>query len=123
MTENAKTYRTKTGRVLTDADVAEIRYVYQHTTVTTWTQDFINAFAYLLDEHHAKQDTPLLACYPRDLVRQVRDLARYEETAARIDRRAIDWAWNNYFAGAGARRVAIDQQKKERDRREHPAAS
>jgi predicted ATPase with chaperone activity len=82
-----------------------------------------DAFAYLLDEHHAKQDTPLLACYPRDLVRQVRDLARYEETPARVDRRAIDWAWNNYFAGAGARRVAIDQQKKERDRREHPAAS
>jgi predicted ATPase with chaperone activity len=81
-----------------------------------------DAFAYLLDEHHAKQDTPLLACYPRDLVRQVRDLARYEETPARVDRRAIDWAWNNYFAGAGARRVALEQQKKDRERREHPAA-
>lgn len=79
-----------------------------------------DAFAYLLDEHHAKQDTPLLACYPRDLVRQVRDLARYEETEARVDRRAIDWAWNNYFAGAGARRVAVEQQKKDRERREHP---
>jgi predicted ATPase with chaperone activity len=80
-----------------------------------------DAFAYLLDEHHAKQDMPLLACYPRDLVRQVRDLARYEETPARVDRRAIDWAWNNYFAGAGARRAAVEQQKKDRERREHPA--
>ena len=78
-----------------------------------------DAFAYLLAEHHAKEDTPLLACYPRDLIRQVRDLARYEGTPARVDRRALDWAWNNYFAGAGARRVN-EQQKKERDRREQP---
>ena len=76
-----------------------------------------DAFAYLLSEHHAKEDTPLLACYPRDLIRQVRDLARYEGTSARVDRRALDWAWNNYFAGAGARRVN-EQQKKERDRRD-----
>ncbi|NGZ86499.1 ATP-binding protein [Duganella aceris] len=76
------------------------------------------AFAYLLSEHHAKEDTPMLACYPRDLVRQVRDLARYESAPAQLDRRSIDWAWNNYFAGAGARRVA-DQQKKERERRDH----
>jgi predicted ATPase with chaperone activity len=76
-----------------------------------------DAFAYLLNEHHAKEDTPLLACYPRDLIRQVRDLARYEGTPARVDRRALDWAWNNYFAGAGARRVN-EQQKKERDRRD-----
>jgi predicted ATPase with chaperone activity len=76
-----------------------------------------DAFAYLLSEHHAKEDTPLLACYPRDLIRQVRDLARYEGTPARVDRRALDWAWNNYFAGAGARR-ANEQQKKERDRRD-----
>ncbi|QJD89655.1 ATP-binding protein [Duganella dendranthematis] len=79
-----------------------------------------DAFAYLLNEHHAKDQTPLLACYPRDLIRQVRDLARYENTQPKIDRRSLDWAWQNYFAGAGARRVAAEQQKKERERRDSP---
>lgn len=77
-----------------------------------------DAFRYLLDEHHAKDDTPLLACYPRDLVRQVLDLARYEERPPLLDRRSLSWAWTNYFAGAGARRVVAEQQKRERERRE-----
>jgi len=76
------------------------------------------AFDYLLTELHAKEETPLLACYPRDLIRQVCDLARYESRPPRLDQHALDWAWNNYFAGAGARRVAAEQQKKERERRE-----
>jgi len=77
-----------------------------------------DAFAYLLTDHHAKEQTPLLACYPRDLIRQVRDLARYENTQPILDQRSLDWAWQNYFAGAGARRVAAEQQKKERERRD-----
>ncbi|WP_229262400.1 ATP-binding protein [Duganella guangzhouensis] len=76
------------------------------------------AFHYLLTGLHAKDETPLLACYPRDLIRQVRDLARYESTPPTLNQRALDWAWHNYFAGAGARRVAAEQQKKERERRE-----
>jgi hypothetical protein len=35
-----------------------------------------------------------------------------------LTQRALDWAWHNYFAGAGARRVAAEQQKKERERRD-----
>ena len=76
------------------------------------------AFDYLLHALHDKDDTPLLACYPRDLIRQVRDLARYESTPPTLDQRSLDWAWNNYFAGAGARRVAEQQHKQERERRE-----
>jgi predicted ATPase with chaperone activity len=76
------------------------------------------AFDYLLSGLHAKDETPLLACYPRDLIRQVRDLARYESTPPTLSQRSLDWAWHNYFAGAGARRVAAEQQKKERERRE-----
>jgi len=44
---------------------------------------------------------PLLACYPRDLVRQLRDLARYEDRAPELSRRTLDWAWDNYFAADG----------------------
>ena len=56
------------------------------------------AFDYLLRSATPGR-APLLACYPRDLLRQVRDLARYEGTAPRLDAPALDWAWNNYFAG------------------------
>ena len=59
-----------------------------------------DAFAYLLGELHAKDERPLLACYPRDILAQVSDLARYEHRAARLDRAALAWAWNNYFTGA-----------------------
>lgn len=53
--EDSQPYAIEQGHLLTDADVAEIRYVYQHTTVTTWTQDFINAFAYLLASYIASE--------------------------------------------------------------------
>jgi hypothetical protein len=57
-----------------------------------------DAFQYLLRERHGKEGKPLLACYPRDLVSQVRDLARYEGRAAELNTQALDWAWANYFA-------------------------
>jgi len=59
-----------------------------------------DAFHYLLHEHHYKEKRPLLACYPRDLLAQVRDLALYEGRAPILDERVLDWAWNNYFIGS-----------------------
>jgi predicted ATPase with chaperone activity len=62
---------------------------------------YINdAFQYLLREHHYKELRPLLACYPRDILLQIRDLARYEGRIPRLDEKVLDWAWNNYFVGA-----------------------
>ena len=58
------------------------------------------AFRYLLNELHYKEMRPLLACYPRDILGQVRDLAKYQEKAPHLDARVLDWAWNNYFVGA-----------------------
>jgi len=57
------------------------------------------AFGYLL-ERHRSAGVPLLACTPRDLLRQLRDLARFEERAPELNRRTLDWAWTNYFATA-----------------------
>jgi len=57
-----------------------------------------DAFQYLLRERHEREGKPLLACYPRDLVSQVRDLARYEGRPAELNPQALDWAWANYFA-------------------------
>jgi energy-coupling factor transporter ATP-binding protein EcfA2 len=59
-----------------------------------------DAFQYLLHQHHYKEGRPLLACYPRDILAQVRDLAQYEGRAPSLDERVLDWAWNNYFIGS-----------------------
>jgi energy-coupling factor transporter ATP-binding protein EcfA2 len=55
------------------------------------------SFDYLLREHHDKEGRPLLACYPRDLLAQVRDVARYYNRAATLNPGVLTWAWNNYF--------------------------
>ena len=59
-----------------------------------------DVFHYLLREHHYKESRPLLACYPRDILVQLRDLALYENRAPVLDEKVLDWAWNNYFVGA-----------------------
>ncbi|MQA39904.1 nucleoside/nucleotide kinase family protein [Rugamonas aquatica] len=78
-----------------------------------------DTYHYLLHEKHYREEVPLLACYPRDLIRQVLDLARYESAAPALTRAAVDWAWTNYFAGAAVRRQAAEQQKKDKERREN----
>jgi hypothetical protein len=70
------------------------------------------AFDYLL-ARHGERKVPLLACYPRDLLRQLRDLARYEERAPILDRQSIDWAWDNYFA-AGVAGRPLELERRER---------
>jgi predicted ATPase with chaperone activity len=77
-----------------------------------------DAYHYLLQEKHRREDVPLLACYPRDLIRQVLDLSRYESAQPVLSRASLDWAWHNYFAGAGARRVAAEQHKRDKERRD-----
>ncbi len=52
---------------------------------------------YLLREHHYKENKPLLACIPRDILGQVRDIARYEGVQPELSEELLDWAWNNYF--------------------------
>jgi len=79
-----------------------------------------DAFDYLL-ACHQRRDVPLLACYPRDLMRQLRDLARYEEQAPELSRRTLDWAWDNYFAAGAAGRPA-EQERRERGNMEYSNA-
>ncbi|PWB54697.1 MAG: ATPase [Nitrosomonadales bacterium] len=52
----------------------------------------------LINEFHMPRKVPLLACYPRDLVRQVRDIAAYEEMAPALSRGLMEKAWFNYFS-------------------------
>ncbi len=53
---------------------------------------------YLLHEHHYKEGRPLFACIPRDIIGQVRDIARYDGQPAEMTPELLDWAWSNYFA-------------------------
>jgi hypothetical protein len=56
------------------------------------------AFEHLLVHFHERHATPLLACYPRDLVRQIADYARYIGHPPELNAAMLDWAWHNYFA-------------------------
>ncbi|PUA18333.1 ATPase [Glaciimonas sp. PCH181] len=65
-------------------------------------------FQYLLHEYHHKENRPLLACYPRDLLGQIRDLALYEGKAPELNTQVLDWAWHNYFTtGQNKQRDAL----------------
>ncbi|MGX4642354.1 ATP-binding protein [Massilia sp. SYSU DXS3249] len=61
-----------------------------------WNED---AFDWLVRERHQREGRPLLACYPRDLLSQVRDRAAYEGVAPALTPETLDWAWNNFFTG------------------------
>lgn len=57
-----------------------------------------SAFDYLVNEHHKKDGKPLLACYPRDIVGQIKDFALYRGMQPELTQDSLDWAWANYFA-------------------------
>ncbi|MBZ2208547.1 ATP-binding protein [Massilia sp. R798] len=67
-----------------------------------------DTFAYLVREHHQREGRPMLACYPRDLLSQVRDKGAYEGEVPQLTPAAIQWAWNNYFSGAGDSHIQGD---------------
>lgn len=56
------------------------------------------AFNHLVHAHHHRDGRPLLACYPRDLVSQIRDFSQYRGVRPELTSDALDWAWSNYFA-------------------------
>lgn len=95
--------------------LAQYEQVFRQACVQHGVAFDAGAFAYLVERRHQAGQVPLLACYPRDLLRQVCDLARYEGTVARLDEQVLDWAWNNYFAGAGQRPAAATAVRARRD--------
>ncbi|HTD04521.1 ATP-binding protein, partial [Undibacterium sp.] len=66
-----------------------------------------SAFEYLLEERHYKEGRSLLACYPRDLLGQIKDLAIYESQSPELTASTLDWAWDNYFTPS--QQLAIDE--------------
>ena len=68
-------------------------------------------FEHLVRNHHQREQRPLLACYSRDLLGQIRDFARYEGAEPQLTPQAIDRAWDNYFiASRQEESVALDSK-------------
>lgn len=57
-----------------------------------------DAFQALLRDGHARDQRPLLACIPFDIVSKVRDRAAYLGTTPRMTPESLVWAWQCYFA-------------------------
>lgn len=57
-----------------------------------------NGYRYLVEELHSRNDKPLLACVPRDILNQLRDFARFNGREPALSHDLLDWAWHNYFA-------------------------
>ncbi|MFC5301300.1 ATP-binding protein [Azospira restricta] len=55
------------------------------------------AFDFLVKEMHVRANRPLLACYPRDLVGQIRDFAIYEGSERAMSESTLKRAWASYF--------------------------
>jgi len=53
--------------------------------------------AYLIQEHYIKPNRPRRACHPRDIVDQLRDIARYLSVPPVLSKDLIDCACNAYF--------------------------
>ncbi|XKF15447.1 AAA family ATPase [Halomonas sp. BLK-85] len=51
---------------------------------------------FVIDELHARQDVPLLACHPRDILSLAQDQLEYQGLSA-PDREILRWAWQTYF--------------------------
>lgn len=56
-----------------------------------------DAFAFLLNMHR-RMNRMTFACYPRDLIAQIRDYSTYREWPVELTPQLIEWAWHSYFA-------------------------
>ena len=56
------------------------------------------AVDYLIKQHYLKNDRPLRACHPRDLLLQIRNYCKYQDVEMKLTRESIDFAVNCYFS-------------------------
>jgi hypothetical protein len=60
-----------------------------------------DVFDYTVNGLHPIHNMPLLPCHPRDLLSIAADHSTYSGNSGRVDRGAIEWAWNSYFVLSG----------------------
>ncbi|MUI11457.1 ATP-binding protein [Massilia dura] len=95
------------------ASEAEYERLFRQACAQAGVAFDAGVFAYLL-ACHRERGMPLLACHPRDLVRQLRDLARYEDRVPELTRQTLDWAWDNYFAADSQQGCAPELDRRDR---------
>lgn len=78
-------------------DTWRYRSIFEKVCAETGVPFDAEGFAWLCKRHEA-QKRPMLACIPGDLIRQVRDYARFHGDAPEMSPAFLGWAWNNYFA-------------------------
>ena len=71
-----------------------------------------DAFQHLLHEYHYKEGRPLLACYPRDLLGQVRDYARYESRPPVLERADAGLGMAQLFHAEHGRAEGMRERRK-----------
>lgn len=80
----------------------EYRSVFRQHSAAQGVEFDEAAYRYLIEELHRKNERPLLACYPRDLLRHLQDFASYYSEPPELTPRAMERAWHSYFAEGGA---------------------
>jgi hypothetical protein len=87
------------GHKIRFAPMAEVDYraVFRNVCAEYGIPFDESVFERLLRDYHAPSGKPLLACYPRDLLSQVRDFALYEGTPPQLTVEALSRAWHDYF--------------------------
>lgn len=79
-------------------DETEYRAIFMQVCTQTRIAFAEDGYRYVLEELHGKKSKPLLACHPRDILCQVRDVARFNGVPPELSRELLNWAWDNYFA-------------------------
>ena len=77
-------------------DPRRYRAVFEKVCVESGVAYDAEGFAWLCLQHE-RQQRPMLACLPGDLIGQVRDYARFHGEPPQMSPALLQWAWNNYF--------------------------
>jgi hypothetical protein len=83
---------------LTPLDEEDYRAIFRQVCEEFGIPFAEESLHYLLHQHHYREGRPLLACVPRDILRQVLDVAKYQGKRPELSTEMLDWAWHNYYA-------------------------
>lgn len=78
-------------------DIAAYRRIFDAECHRFGMSAEAGAFAYLASTLHGRSSTPLMACYPRDLLALVDAECRYKEYPKVVTADRLDEAWRRYF--------------------------
>jgi predicted ATPase with chaperone activity len=74
----------------------EYRAIWQQNCAQNDIEFDSELLTFVIEELYTEQRTPLLPCHPRDLLQLAMDFTTYMD-GGDIDRKALRWAWQNYF--------------------------